>query len=369
MIVDQARYRDGAREDVGDIGGALEQIRGEQPAPPQDFLWVGLKDPSQETFDRVVGDELGMHPLVVEDAVQGDQRPKLERYGDGYFAVLRPLRYDTGTRDIESGELMVFVDDHVLLTVRRGEAVPLDGLRQRLESSGTALRHGPWGVFHAILDHVVDEYLEIEDLVQDDLDDLEEGLFSGAGHVTSGQIYRLKREVLEFKRAALPLQRALTPLLGESSPLPDEETRLQVRDVADHLALVIDNTESQDRLLTDMISVHLAQVGVRQNEDMRKISAWVAIAALPTMIAGVYGMNFQRMPELTASVRVGSREVYYGYYVVLALMLLACAGLYVVLRRAGWLGRDTGTGRGSRRGRAEPPGDEVGRHARRSSAS
>ncbi|GAB3116196.1 magnesium/cobalt transporter CorA [Janibacter alkaliphilus] len=364
MIVDQARYRDGQRTGCQDIHAELQAIRshrraeaeaenatpssaagGDGPdptgsgAPSSDFLWVGLKDPSTETFDRVVGDQLHLHPLAVEDAVQGDQRPKLERYDGGYFAVLRPLRYLEDTQDIESGELMVFLEEDVLLTVRLGEATPLDGLRSRLEhEQPEALAQGPWGVFWAILDLIVDQYLDIEDRVQEDLEELEAGIFSADRRVTSEQIYRLKREVLEFKRAALPLQRAMRLLLGPSSPVPMEEMRLYYRDVADHLNLVIDNTESQSRLLSDMLSAHLAQLGVRQNEDMRRISAWVGIAALPTLVAGIYGMNFQVMPELTASVTVGGREVYYGYYLAIGFMLLICLGLYVVLHRAGWLG-------------------------------
>lgn len=370
MIVDQARYRDGVRLPCEDISTELEALREDRWAEGEgvaqsDFLWVGLKNPSTETFARVTGDELDLHALAIEDAVQGEQRPKLERYEGSYFSVLRPLRYVEDTSDIETGELMVFVGEDFILTIRKGEASPLGDLRSKLEQTEPdSLRHGPWGVFHAILDHIVDQYLTIEDQVQEDLDDIETGIFSNDGNVTSEQIYRLKREVLEFKRAALPLQRVLAQLVGPSTPVPTEELRLLFRDVADHLHLVIDNTESQDRLLSDVLSAHLAQVGVRQNQDMRKISAWVAIAALPTMIAGIYGMNFDRMPELTASFRVGGREVYYGYYVVLGFMLLACLALYLTLRKAGWLGpspEERERRRGSRRHR--------GHHERRSSVS
>lgn len=343
MIVDQARYRDGERMPCVGIRSELEQVRADRAtrgARGSDFIWVGMKDPSAETFDRVADEELHLHPLAVEDAVQGDQRPKLERYGEGYFVVLRPLRYLAETREIESGELMLFLEKDVLLTVRRGDASPLGDLRTRLEQDQPeALDRGPWGVFWAILDHVVDQYLLIEDRVQDDLEALERRVFAGDRTISSGEIYHLKREVLEFKRAALPLHRAMRSLLGPMSPLAeDDDLRLYFRDVADHLSLVIDNTESQDRLLSDMLSAHLAQVGVQQNEDMRRISAWVAIAAVPTMIAGVYGMNFERMPELTASIDVGGRELYYGYYVVLVVMVLVCLGLYRVLYRHGWLG-------------------------------
>lgn len=333
MIVDQARYHEGRRLPCADIGEALESIRA---SGSQDFLWIGMKDPSEETFDRV-SDELHLHPLAIEDSVAGDQRPKLERYGDGFFLVLRPLRYVEETSDVESGELMVFLGQDHIVTVRRGEAAPLAGLRSRLEEDPTALEHGPWGVFHAIIDHIVDQYLAIEDELQRDLEDIEQRVFSAGAEVSSEEIYTLKREVLEFKRAANPLLRPMVQLVGETTPVPTEELRLRFRDVKDHLSLVIDNTESQDRLLTDVLSAHLAQVGVRQNQDMRKISAWAAMAVLPTMIAGIYGMNFEGMPELDMSFALGGQQVYYGYPLVLLLMVLVCATLYRLFKRSGWL--------------------------------
>lgn len=333
MIVDQARYHEGRRLPCADIGEALESIRA---SGSQDFLWIGMKDPSEETFDRV-SDELHLHPLAIEDSVAGDQRPKLERYGDGFFLVLRPLRYVEETSDVESGELMVFLGQDHIVTVRRGEAAPLAGLRSRLEEDPSALEHGPWGVFHAIIDHIVDQYLAIEDELQRDLEDIEQRVFSSGAEVSSEEIYTLKREVLEFKRAANPLLRPMVQLVGETTPVPTEELRLRFRDVKDHLSLVIDNTESQDRLLTDVLSAHLAQVGVRQNQDMRKISAWAAMAVLPTMIAGIYGMNFEGMPELDMSFALGGQQVYYGYPLVLLLMVLVCATLYRLFKRSGWL--------------------------------
>ncbi|MGO1167878.1 MAG: magnesium and cobalt transport protein CorA [Janibacter sp.] len=333
MIVDQARYHRGRRLPCSDIGEELDAIRGEDSP---DFLWIGMKDPSAETFARV-SDELHLHPLAVEDSIVGDQRPKLERYGDGFFLVLRPLRYVEASSDVESGELMVFLGPDHIVTVRRGEAAPLAGLRTRLEQDPVALELGPWGVFHAIIDHIVDQYLAIEDELQVDLEDIEQRVFSADGVVGTEEIYALKREVLEFKRAANPLLRPLTQLVGETTPAPGEELRLRFRDVKDHLSLVIDNTESQDRLLTDVLSAHLAQVGVRQNQDMRKISAWAAMAALPTMIAGVYGMNFEGMPELDMSVRLGGQELYYGYPLTIALMVLACVVLHRLFKRSGWL--------------------------------
>lgn len=333
MIVDQARYRDGRRLPFAEIGEALEEIRAQGSS---DFLWIGMKDPSTETFDRV-SDALHLHPLAVEDSVTGDQRPKIERYDDGYFVVLRPLRYVEETSDVESGEIMIFLAEDYLVTIRRGEAAPLAGLRTRLEEDPMALTRGPWGVLHAILDLVVDQYLAIEDELQVDLEEIEAKVFSTDDDVETATIYALKREVLEFKRAATPLVRPLAHLVGERSPVPTDDLRFLFRDVQDHLSLVIDNTESQDGLLSDVLSAHLAQVGLQQNQDMRKISAWAAMAVLPTMIAGIYGMNFEYMPELTASVDVAGREVFYGYPVIMLLTLAACLFLYRSFKRSGWL--------------------------------
>ena len=334
VIVDQARYHDGRRLPCGDISETLDDIRA---SGSSDFLWIGMRDPSDETFERV-SEELGLHPLAIEDSVTGDQRPKIERYGDGHFVVLRPLRYVEASSDVESGEIMVFIGADHIVTIRKGEASPLAGLRSRLEADRhDALRHGPWGVFHAIIDFVVDQYLEIEDEIQQDLDDIEAGVFSPDGSVSTAEIYALKREVLEFKRAALPLARPLALLVGTGTPVPTEELRLRFRDVNDHLSLVNDNTESQDRLLSDVLSAHLAQVGVQQNQDMRKISAWAAMLALPTMIAGIYGMNFEAMPELSASVSVGGHEIHYGYPLTLLVMVLASVVLHRLFRRSGWL--------------------------------
>ena len=194
-----------------------------------------------------------------------------------------------------------------------------------------------WACCTAIVDGVVDNYTLIDAEVSSDLDDIETAVFSGAD-MDSSTIYRLKREVLEFRRAAAPLAAPLMALHeDESSHVTDPELRLQFRDVSDHLQAVIDHVESYDRLLTDVLGAHLAQITVQQNTDMRRISAWVAIAAVPTMVAGIYGMNFDYMPELTASVRFGDGEFRYGYFVVLALMAVVCGGLYRAFKRSGWL--------------------------------
>ncbi|MGA8979614.1 MAG: magnesium/cobalt transporter CorA [Pedococcus sp.] len=326
MIVDQAIYRDGARQPCGDLSEALEDLRGGED--PHAFLWIGLKDPTDAEFAQV-NDELKLHPLAVEDAVKGNQRPKVELFDNTIFVSLKTLRYLEETSDVETGEVMLFVGDRFVVTVRYGELSPLATVRKRLEARPEMLRHGEISVLHAVMDAIVDNYVEIDAELQTDLEEIEAAVFGGRGHASSEQIYSLKREVVEFRRAASPLAAPLNMLHdGSRSPVPVKEMRLLFRDVADHLLRVIDHVESYDRLLTDVLNAHLAQITVQQNSDMRKISAWVAIAAVPTMVAGIYGMNFDNMPEL---------KWRYGYFMVLAIMAVICLALYRAFRRSGWL--------------------------------
>ncbi len=325
MIVDRAMYVDGERRPCGDLSDELESLR--RRGASGSFLWIGLKDPTTEEFDEV-DEELGLHPLAVEDAVRGRQRPKAEVYEGNVFVVLKPLRYIDETSDIETGEVMAFIGDHFVVTVRRGEAGPLAEVRHGLEAHSSRLALGPMAVLHGILDAVVDGYRVIDTEIEADIEDIEAAVFSGST-MGSGTVYRLKREVLEFRRAAVPLSSALETLheLAADSD-EDGELTLLLRDVADHLHAVIDHIESYDRLLTDILGAHLAQISVQQNSDMRKISAWVAIAAVPTMIAGIYGMNFDNMPEL---------HWHFGYFAVLAVMALTCGALFRAFKRSGWL--------------------------------
>lgn len=327
MIIDKALYRDGRREACGDLSDELDALRAQDAGTA--FLWIGLKDPSMAELENV-NDELGLglHPLAIEDAVTGRQRAKIELYGRSIFVVLKTLSYIEATSDIETGELMVHVGEHFVLTIRRGELSPLAGVRKALEEDPDMLALGPMAALHAIVDRVVDEYRHIDVEVARDVDEIEEAVFSDE-LISSETIYRLKREVLEFRRAITPLIAPLQMLHNSPrSPVHSDELRLQFRDVDDHLHFVADRIESYDRLLTDVLSANLAKISVQQNADMRKISAWVAIAAVPTMIAGIYGMNFDNMPEL---------HWHYGYFIAVGLMAGACVGLFATFKKVKWL--------------------------------
>jgi len=336
VIVDQAVYRDGVRQACGDLSDDLTSLRDDDNG----FLWIGLKDPSDAEFN-LVNQELRLHPLAVEDAVHGNQRAKIEHYEGSLLVVLKTLRYLEETSDVETGEVMVFLGDRFVVTVRRGEGNPLAGVRRRLEENAEHLSLGPAAVLHAVMDSIVDNYTRVDGEILEDLDKIEQLVFSGTRDVDATAIYRLKREVLEIRRASLPLAESMLRLhtdpqkrlIQRDSP----DSLAFFRDVEDHLLKVNDHVETYDRLLTDILNAHLAQISVQQNDDMRRISAWVAIAAVPTMIAGIYGMNFHSIPELEASFDLGGHEYYYGYFVILAVMLGACGSLYRAFKRSRWL--------------------------------
>ncbi|PLW74493.1 magnesium and cobalt transport protein CorA, partial [Streptomyces sp. DJ] len=337
-VVDCAVYSGGRRAgERATPGEALEQVRGPGRAAG-DFVWIGLHEPTEREFSGIA-EEFGLHPLAVEDAVHAHQRPKLERYDETLFTVFKTIRYVehaelTATSEVvESGEIMVFTGRDFVITVRHGGHGSLRSLRHRLESDPELLAKGPSAVLHAISDQVVDGYLSVAEAVQDDIDEVEIEVFSaqqgkGRRGGDAGRIYQLKREVLEFKRAVSPLLRPMQLLSERPMRLVDPDIQKYFRDVADHLARVNEQVVSFDDLLNSILQANLAQVTVAQNEDMRKISAWVAIFAVPTMIAGIYGMNFDHMPEL---------HWRYGYPAVLVMIVVACVGIHRGFRRNGWL--------------------------------
>lgn len=327
MIVDCAIYRAGARIDgPADFSDALDEARATGDA----FLWVGMYEPTQKEFEHV-RTEFGLHPLAVEDALTAHQRPKLEVYDDSLFAVLKPVLYDDHTDVVTTGELMVFIGDSFVVTVRHGEGAPLAAVRRRLEHEPEVLRHGPTAVLYAVSDAVVDHYIDVAAELQADLAELEADVFAPNASDTkntASRIYAFKRQVLEFRRATSPLLQPMERLAFGQVPFVHEHARPFFRDVADHLTKANEYVEGLDRLLSDALAAHLAQMGVRQNDDMRKISAWAAMAAVPTMVAGIYGMNFDHMPELTWGL---------GYPGVVLVMVGACLGLHRMFKRRGWL--------------------------------
>jgi magnesium transporter len=316
MIVDRAIYEGGQRLD-----GVAER-----PAEGG-FIWIGLYEPTHEEFDSLRR-EFKLHPLAVEDAIHAHQRPKLDVYDDMVFLVLKTARYVDPEEVVEIGEVLLFVGHDFIITVRHGEASSLAGAREALESDPKRLRCGPSAALHAILDRVVDDYGPAIEGLENDIDEVEEQLFSEGRTNLAQRIYRLQREVLEFRRAVAPLVDPVDRLARGHYEQVHQEIRAYFNDVNDHLIRSRDQLDQLRDLLSGSLQANLSQVGVRQNEDMRRISAWVAIAAVPTAIAGIYGMNFRHMPELGWEL---------GYPGALLLMLVICTWLYYRFKRAGWL--------------------------------
>ncbi|MEU0987587.1 magnesium and cobalt transport protein CorA [Streptomyces sp. NPDC005953] len=354
VIVDCAIYREGRRtEGPADLSDALAEARSSGDA----FLWIGMHEPTDKEFD-LVKQEFGLHPLAVEDALRAHQRPKLEVYDDSLFMVLKPVAYEPESDTVTADELMVFVGDSFVVTVRHGESSPLAAVRQRLEAEPEVLAHGPTAVLYAVSDAVVDKYIEVAAELQVDLEEMEAEVFAPArkevhhsrrarkaqkaqqaagiragddrtaGPPTAARIYVFKRQVLEFRRATGPLAAPMARLSGAGVPFVHERSQPFFRDVSDHLTRANEQVEGLDRLLSDILAAHLAQQGVRQNDDMRKISAWAAMAAVPTMVAGIYGMNFAHMPEL---------GWVWSYPAVLVLMGGTVYSLFRLFKRRGWL--------------------------------
>lgn len=330
MIVDCALYRGGRRAEAPhDLSDALAAARASGDA----FLWIGMHEPTEDEFS-LVSTEFGLHRLAVEDALRAHQRPKLEVYDDSLFVVLKPVVYEPEGDTVTAEELMLFLGDSFVVTVRHGEGSPLSAVRRRLEAEPDVLAHGPTAVLYAVSDTVVDHYIEVAGELQVDLEEMETDVFAPGGGTgssdrpTAARIYRFKRQVLEFRRAAGPLTEPMARLASAEVPFVHEHAQLFFRDVSDHLTRATEQVEGLDRLLSDILAAHLAQQSVRQNDDMRKISAWAAMAAVPTLVAGVYGMNFDHMPELRWAG---------GYPAVLLLMAGVVYGLFRLFKRRGWL--------------------------------
>ena len=332
-VIDWAAYVDGERVDTESLADAVELVRApggadeDAAARGSRFVWVGLHEPDADELERLA-EVFGLHPLAVEDAVHAHQRPKLERYDDVQFFVMKTIGHVDrgGTETLETGEIMIFCGPDFVVTVRHGEHGELAPVRRRLEDTPERLALGPAAVLHAIIDRVVDDYMCVGAAVQDDIDEVEERVFSADATNQAERIYRLKREVIQLKRAVGPLAGPLRNLAARR--FVPAEIREYFRDVDDHLTRVREQVESCDELLTPILQAHLTQVTVTDNHDMRKISAWAAILAMPTAITGVYGMNFRYMPEL---------HWRYGYLFALLVIASACFILYRGFRRNGWL--------------------------------
>ena len=323
MIIDCALYEDGKRR-PGDL--PLDELSSLCHAKNA-FVWIGLFEPTEEEFDSVRR-EFELHELAVEDAINAHQRPKLEVYDDMVFVVYKTARYVEATETVEFGEVQMFVGTDYIIVVRHGEASSLVPARRWLEHRPELMAHGPAAVGYAIADRIVDDYTPVIQGLDNDIREVELEVFEEHAENPVERIYKLKREVLELHRATAPVIDPLSQIAAGRYPFVPDDLLDYYRDVQDHLLRVVEQIVTFRDLLTSVLEANLTRVSVRQNEDMRKISAWVAIAAVPTLVGGIYGMNFENMPELGTS---------YGYPIVLGVIATACLTLYFFFRRTGWL--------------------------------
>ncbi len=327
-VVDCAVYVDGRRLEPVAPDDALRVAR-----ERGGFVWLGLYAPSEPELGAIA-EQYGLHPLAVEDAVYAHQRPKLERYDEALFMVLKTATYVeheqlTATSEVvDTGEVMVFLGEDYVITVRHGEHTGLNELRHRLEEQRDLLCLGPAAVLYAVADLVVDTFVDVAAAVEDDVDELEASVFSPERTDDIGRLYQLKRELMSLRKAVAPLEVPLQKLAERDVDVVPEAIRTYFRDVLDHAIRVRDQITGYDELLTSILQASLARTSQTDNEDMRKISAWAGIIAVPTAIAGIYGMNFRFMPEL---------EWRYGYPLVLLVIVTACVLLYRGFKRNGWL--------------------------------
>ena len=326
MIVDCAVYTKGERRPgTLDLMDALEAT-----SEPDSFVWVGLYQPDEAEF-KAVRDEFALHELAVEDGVKAHQRPKMEVYDEDLFVVLKTARYDDENETVEFAELQLFVGERYVVTVRHGEASALSEVRRNIEGDLARIRCGPMAVLHAVIDHVVDDYSPVLQGLDNDMAEIESAVFASdrpRGFDPSERIFKLKRQVLDFYRNTEPLLEPLGRLATGQLPGAHPELASYFRDVEDHLTRAVSGISHYRDLLTDVLDANLAQITVRQNDDMRKISAWLAIGGLPTVIGAIYGMNFRHMPELESRL---------GYPSVMLLMAGICFYLYRRFKRIGWL--------------------------------
>jgi magnesium transporter len=337
-VIDSAVYLGGHRVDgVESIPETVAHLR----ERPDGLAWIGLYRPDEREIEELAA-EFDLHPLAVEDAIHAHQRPKIERYDDTLFVVLRPARYLDEREEVEFGEVHLFVGRNFVLTVRHSEAPEFRSVRRRLESQPDLLAQGPEAVLYAVMDQVVDGYYPVVTGVGHDIDEIEIEVFSGDPQV-SRRIYELSREVADFQRATRPLVDMIADLrAGFTKYEVDDELQRYLRDVEDHLTQICERVDEFRQALRDMLTVNSTLVAQRQNEEMRrlteasnaqneevkKISAWAAILFAPTLVGTIYGMNFEHMPELRWTV---------GYPLALGVMALTCGTLYLVFKRRNWL--------------------------------
>lgn len=333
VVVDCGVYVDGVRLPGGYAhADALAKVREVEQTGRSAFVWLGLHEPDEHQMQDAAH-VFGLHPLAVEDAVHAHQRPKLERYDETLFLVLKTVNYvphesvELAREIVETGEIMVFIGKDFVVTVRHGGHGGLTDVRKRLDADREHMRLGPYAVMHAIADDVVDHYLEVAHLMEADIDDIQEAVFTER-KTNPYPIYQIKHEVIALRRCVSPLSAAFQRMQSKDGDLIPTEVMAYLRDVADHHTQAADLIASYDEILSSLVQAALARLSVQQNLDMRKMSAWTAIVAVPTMVVGLFGIAFDHLP---------AQRLMWAYLMLFAAMTLLCLQMYRRFRRNDWL--------------------------------
>lgn len=322
-IINCAAYADGRRVEDVEISAISLVLK-----QPDRFIWIGLHEPNEELL-RQVQQEFGLHDLAIEDAHSAHERPKIEMYGETLFVVLRTAQMNRERSRVDFGETHIFLGPRYLVSVRHGSSLAYIDIRARCESTPHLLRKGPVFALYALMDFIVDQYLPIVDALERELLTLEEKIFGESfSRETTEQLYHLQRELLEVKRAVSPLINVCNRLTHFNLELIPEDTQPYFRDIYDHVIQINELVDNLREMLATALDANFSLISIAQNEVMKRFAGWAAIIALPTMIAGIYGMNFEFMPELNLS---------FGYPLVLGLIISASCFLYFQFKRSGWL--------------------------------
>ena len=321
-IINCAAYSNGIRISDVELHNVHEVLK-----TTEQFVWIGLHEPSEEVLSRVQV-EFGLHDLAVEDAHNAHQRPKVELYGDSVFVVLRTAQINK-EHHTEFGETHFFVGPNFIVTVRHGSGVSYADVRSRCESTPHLLRKGQGFVLYSVMDFIVDQFYPVVHDMELELQALEDKIFKEKpSRETTEQIYQLKRDLLEIRRAVSPLVDICNRLMRFDIKCISEETRPYFRDVYDHVLRINEMVENTRELLNTALEANFSLISISQNDVSKKFAGWAAIFAVPTMVAGFYGMNFKFLPE---------SEWEYGFYTVILFTVASCLLLYFLFRRSGWL--------------------------------
>ncbi|SDS18844.1 magnesium and cobalt transport protein CorA [Microlunatus soli] len=328
-VIDWGWYVGGVRQSAPDVATAARRA----VADKHGFVWLGLKDPTDADL-HALPQQFDLHPLAIEDAVEGHTRSKMEMFGDDMFMVISTVAYvehqhlSEAAEVVSTGQVMIFLNEHFVITVRRGEHAPLGNIRKTLEQDPERLAEGPWTVLYSIADMIIDDYQDVVGEFETDVDEVEAAVFAEDGERKVASVYQLKRELIEFKRSVVPLGQPLQRLSTRGYPMIPSDAQAYFRELHDHHIAAAEAVSSFDEVLTSIMQAALARLSVSDNQDMRKLAAYAAMIAAPTALAGIYGMNFSWIP---------GADSHWGFVIFCAIIAAMVLAIWIGFKRNKWL--------------------------------